>query len=83
MADRPADITLDEIDHLGRLRGEHPNLQIGIEKDGSDPGSGEQIGHVVVDLSELGDLFLDLEIDGHQLFVDRLKFLFRGFELFV
>ena len=62
---------------------EASNDQMPIEKDRGNLGALEQIAKIAVGLVELVDLLGEPEVDGVQLFIERLQLFLRGLQLLV
>ena len=81
VADRPADVGVDQVEELDRRRREERDAQAPVEEDGGDRRRRHQVLQVAVGAAELVDLDLELLVDGGQLLVDRLQLLAAGLEL--
>ena len=83
VADPPPDVRGRQVEEPGRSRREASDVEARVEEDRRDVGAGQQIVQVVVRLLQLGDLVLELRVDGAQLLVERLELLLGGLELLV
>ena len=81
VAERPADVGVDQVEQLDRRRREERDAQLAVEEHGGDRRRGHQVLQVAVGVAQLVDLALELLVDGGQLLVDRLQLLAAGLEL--
>ena len=83
LADRASDVGRQEVQDLpGRWR-ELPDAEIDPHSYYRHVRAAEQVGHVITDPGQFQVPALELLVDGHQLFVDRLAFFLRRLQLLV
>ena len=83
VADRPADIRGDQVEHARGGRREQLDPKAGVQEYGGDVGRVEEIGHVVTGRLHLLDFVMELAVDGAQLLVEGLQLLLGGLQLLV
>src|SRR5690606_34851004 len=83
IGDSPAYIRLDHVKKLLYLWGKTQDNEMVIKKYGSDLRVVKEIFHIIIELRELFSFSLELSINGHQLLIERLHFLFSGQRLLI
>ena len=83
IAERTAQVGLDQLVDLRGRRREAADAQGAVEEDGGDVGAVEQVLHVAVDQRQVVHFRLQLGVDRVQLFVERLHLFLRGGQLLV
>lgn len=81
--ERSPDVRFEQVEDVGRRRGEIAHAQVVVEEQRGDLRRFEQVLEIRVDPSEFLHAVRELAVDGLQFLVDRLQFLLRGFHFLV